>query len=105
MAHVNDGEWDNHTPGIWYGELIIERPDGETDYVYAYSNVEEYAPYLSLLLPEGCKEIAGTLLLTSHGKWELRDEVWAFDEQCAPDDSGTVIQDHDAYWNSGCTPE
>lgn len=103
MAHVNDGVWDNHTPGIWYGELIIERPNGETDYVYAYSNVRDDAPDISLILPEGCTELSRTLLLTSHGKWELRDDQWAFEAQCGGE--GTEVQSHDAYWDAGLRAE
>lgn len=100
IAHVTTEEWDNVLPGIWYGCAIIERPDGETDYTYAYSNVQEYAPDLSLLLPEGCTELEGHLYLTGHGKWTLRHEEWAFDEQCGPD-----VQSYDAYWDAGLRPE
>lgn len=102
VVHTSDSEWDNRTPGIWYGELVIERPNGETDYVYAYSNVQEYAPDLSLILPEGCTELEAKLLLTSHGKWELRHDRWSFDEQMSP--HGDDVQSYDDYWASGLRP-
>ena len=96
MAHMSESTWDNRTPGIWYGEVIIERPDGETDYVYAYSNVRDHAPDVELLIPDGCKYLEHSLYLTSHGKWELRDDEWMFDEQTGPD---TVT--YADYWANG----
>lgn len=98
-AHPNDGTWDNHTPGIWYGEVIIERPNGETDYVYAYSNTADDVPDVRLLVPHGCKYLEHSLYLTSHGKWELREDSWAFDAQEGPD-----TQSYDDYWLNGCNP-
>jgi len=96
LAHTSDSDWDNVTPGIWYGCLIIERPDGETDYVYAYSNVREYAPIVDDLCPDECKPLEATLLLTGHGKYTMRYESWAWDEQMGKDDDFPQTQDE--YW-------
>lgn len=87
IAHVTTEEWDNVLPGIWYGCAIIERPDGETDYVYSYSNVKEYAPDPESLTPEGCKYLEGELYLTRPGRhhmWREGDR-WSFEEQKGPD--------------------
>lgn len=90
-------EWDNVTPGIWYGHLVIERPDGETDYVYAYSNVQTHAPDVDEICPDGCKVLEATLLLTGHGKYVMRFESWAWDEQMCPNPDDNIVT-LEEYW-------
>lgn len=68
---------------VWYGCLIIEREDGETDYVYAYSSLMDDAPDVDELLPEGCKILERELNLTPAGRHYMwsNGHVWAFEEQ------------------------
>lgn len=83
IVHTSSDEWDNVTPGVWYGCAIIEREDGETDYVYGYSNWTYAAPRVAQLVPEGCTLLESTLYLTPKGRedmWHTGDK-WAFEEQ------------------------
>jgi hypothetical protein len=76
--------WNNDAQSaVWYGCLIIERPDGETDYVYDFSGDLENAPDVDELLPEGCKILERELNLTPHGRHHMwiNGDVWAFEEQ------------------------
>lgn len=76
--------WNNSPQGaVWYGCLIIERGDGETDYVYDYSGLTEDAPDVDELLPEGCKILERELNLTPAGRHYMwsNGHVWAFEEQ------------------------
>lgn len=83
IVHTSSDEWDNVTPGVWYGCAVIAREDGETDYLYAYSNWKHSAPRVSELVPEGCTLLESTLYLTPKGRedmWHTGDK-WAFEEQ------------------------
>lgn len=105
--HTSDSEWDNVTPGVWYGEVIVVPVNeageeiGDTDYFYAYSSITEYAPDVDRITTDGYKILERKLLLTAHGKWLLRNDRWAFEEQESID--GTQGYDH--YWDSGLLPE
>lgn len=96
IVHTSSDEWDNVTPGVWYGCAVIERPNGETDYVYAYSNWKHTAPRVSELVPEGCTLLESTLHLTSKGRedmWHTGDR-WAFEDQEGSD--AITWDDYDA---------
>lgn len=85
--HTSESTWDNVTPGIWYGFVVIERPDGETDYHYAFSNVTDYAPDVEGIVPDGCTLLEYELYLTPKGRehmWRNGDR-WSFEEQNGPD--------------------
>jgi len=115
LAHTTATDWDNVTPGVWYGCLVITRTlcphatdtyaceecsesvyGTETSYVDTYSNVREFAPDVDALCPEGWRSCEATLLLTSHGKYVMRYESWAWDEQMGPE--GTELMTQDEYW-------
>lgn len=73
-----DTTW-NSAPGnaLWYGLIVIERPDGETDYMDAYSAHTD-VPSVDLLCPEGCTILERELRATPLGKDML--DGWADDE-------------------------
>lgn len=76
--------WNNSPQGaVWYGCLIIEREDGETDYVDDYSSLIDDAPDVDELLPEGCKILERELNLTPAGRHYMwsNGHVSAFEEQ------------------------
>lgn len=86
IVHTSTGDWDNVTPGIWYGNIIFDR-GGETDYIYAYSNITEYAPVPLDLLPEGCMLLSQELYLTPKGREHMwhHGHRWAFEDQMGND--------------------
>ncbi|MEU4568627.1 hypothetical protein [Micromonospora sp. NPDC023956] len=51
----------------WYAEVVIERPDGETDYVYGYADDAE-EPDAADLLPEGCTLLEAHVAPTQYGR-------------------------------------
>lgn len=106
LSHTSNTTWDNVLPGKWYGSVVIGRTlcphtteiyaceecsastyGTETSSVYSYSNVTEFAPDTSTLVPEGWYLIESELYLTpsgrhymwTHGHW------WGFDFQEGPD--------------------
>ncbi len=105
-AHTSDSVWDNVTPGMWYGSVVIGRtlcPHTTDDYacrdcseytygtetsdVYAFSKVIEFAPDVNALCPDGWYVCDYELYLTPQGRehmWRTGDR-WAFDEQNGPD--------------------
>lgn len=87
IVHTSTGDWDNVTPGAWYGHIVFSRPDGETDYQYMYSNVLDYAPNPVDFLPEGCTLLEKELYLTPKGRehmWHYGHR-WAFEDQIGND--------------------
>lgn len=78
-----DITWDSYpSDALWYGCVVIERPNGETDYVDAYSSVTD-APSVDLLCPEGCTILGRELRATPLGKDML--DGWADDEILPPE--------------------
>ena len=52
---------------LWYGCVIVEMPNGETDYFDNYSTASEDVPDTSQLCPEGAEILEIQLKLTPLG--------------------------------------
>lgn len=76
-------EWDSvPSESLWYGCVIVETPDGETDYFDGYSSNAEDTPNVDTLAPDGWEILERTLLLTPLGHENIGE--WAREEQVIP---------------------
>lgn len=79
--------WNDELPRIWYGCVVVERADGETDYFYGYSSLTEDVPDVNLLVPLGAVLLTYELCLTPFGRDHMwrNDDTWAFEAQRGSD--------------------